>query len=324
MQQITQQIAVHNAIPLGQAQSIMVDIFLPPVEKLQPTVKVFCCLPGGGLSRGYYHLQTEDNLSHSFAHAMTAAGHIVITQDHLGTDNTSAEFGFELGLTDFVAANQAAMQHVLNQLTSGTLLPELPALPHLSSIGVGHSMGAMLMIIQQAEYQTHHALVVLGFCNGGLPKMLNEAERLYANNSQAAKTHAQKLAEARFGKAFLMLPEAQQPATNSASVATDIIAVMQTMKTKLATVPGLLGMIPGSVATDTALIQVPVYIAVGDRDIAQPAEAIPAAFTGSVSTKLEVLADTGHNHFIYLSRHLLFSGIKNWLNSLSNVWNTAS
>lgn len=315
MRQVTRRIETGGGLGSGRPQSLTADIFLP--EPLQPATKVFCCLPGGGLGRGYYHLQAAGNGSHSFARAMTAMGHIVITQDHLGTADASAEFGFELGLKDFVAANQAAMQQLLNALRSGTLIPELPALPGLRSIGVGHSMGAMLMIIQQAEYQTHDALVVLGFCTGGLPEMLTDAERVFANDPQAARAHIRKLAAARFGKAFLMLPQVDRAATKSASVAADIAAALKTIRAKLAAVPGLLGMIPGSVATETAAIRVPVHIAVGDRDIAGPAAEIPRAFTGSPDVSLNLLADTGHNHFMYLSRKRLFAGILSWLAGLN-------
>ena len=55
----------------------------------------------------------------------------------------------------------------------GTVTPELPALPELVSVGVGHSMGAMLTVEQQATHRTHTALALLGFGNRGLPDLLD-------------------------------------------------------------------------------------------------------------------------------------------------------
>jgi hypothetical protein len=57
---------------------------------------------------------------------------------------------------------------------------------------------------------------------------------------------------------------------------------------------------------------VPVFLGLGDRDIAGPPHGIPAIFPHSRDITLTVLPETGHCQFIFPSRAELFRRIGEW------------
>ena len=71
-------------------------------------------------------------------------------------------------------------------------------------------------------------------------------------------------------------------------------------------------MIPGSIAPQSAKIDVPVFLGLGDQDIAGPTHAIPTMFPISRDISLFVLPETGHCQFIFPSRMALFERIRLW------------
>jgi pimeloyl-ACP methyl ester carboxylesterase len=75
-------------------------------------------------------------------------------------------------------------------------------------------------------------------------------------------------------------------------------------------------MIPGSSAPECARIDTPVFLAVGDRDIAGPPHQIPASFSGSRDVTLLVLPETGHCHFLFASRRGLFTRAQGWVEAV--------
>ncbi|MGH8453957.1 MAG: alpha/beta hydrolase, partial [Nevskiales bacterium] len=144
---------------------VAVEIRMPAPSALRPIALV--CLPGGGMNRHYFDLSAKDGkadaMSFSFAHQMAARGFIVVMMDYLaigGSDRPADGYA----LTPEVLVQASA--HVLDQV-----LAELRAQqPALKTIGVGHSMGAMMTVLQQAKYHQHQAVALLGFSTRGLPE----------------------------------------------------------------------------------------------------------------------------------------------------------
>jgi hypothetical protein len=71
--------------------------------------------------------------------------------------------------------------------------------------------------------------------------------------------------------------------------------------------------IPGSSSPETASVDVPVLLAVGDRDICGAAHSLPASFARSPDVTVVELAETGHSHFAFASVDRLFPGIADWV-----------
>ena len=80
----------------------------------------------------------------------------------------------------------------------------------------------------------------------------------------------------------------------------------------LLAVVGLTSMIPGSVGPEMAAVDVPIFLGLGDRDIAGEPHGIPAFFTGSHDISLFVLPGTGHNHNVAPAREQLWDRLATW------------
>ena len=63
---------------------------------------------------------------------------------------------------------------------------------------------------------------------------------------------------------------------------------------------------------EAARIDVPLLLALGERDIAGPTHQVPAAFTASRDICLHILPETGHSHFLFPARTGLFNRLGGW------------
>jgi pimeloyl-ACP methyl ester carboxylesterase len=298
---------------------IAATIFLPERAALGERPLVFVCLPGGGLNSRYFHLDVEGAVaaSFNFAHQMAARGCITVAVDHLGIGASSIpRDGFALTPEVMVAANGRAVEQIQRALRDGSLVAGWPALPDLRSIGVGHSMGGMLTTMQQAMRRSHDAIAVLGFSTRGLPEYLIPEDAEFVDNPAGARANIVRLAQLRSMDPY--------PGLNTRGQAREIyggradkqaLEALRTARDKVLAVMGFFSMLPGSTSDVCAQVDVPVFLAVGDRDMTGPAHALPASFTGSRDVALLVLPDTGHTHFIFPSCTLLFQRLADWAHS---------
>jgi pimeloyl-ACP methyl ester carboxylesterase len=294
---------------------IAAEVFWPADDRLTAPPLAFVCLPGGGMNRRYFDLGGSAQPSFSFARRMAAAGMITVTIDHLGVgDSTKPADGFELTPDMLVAANANAISLVAESLRQGTLIRGLQPLPSLATIGVGHSMGAMLTVMQQAIAPQHKALVLLGFSNNGLVKYLPEAAQGLIGAPELVAENIGRIARQIHERPYQQLHPSAEGRTifYSSAADQDGVAALKAARDVLLAAPGLQSMIPGSIAPQSAKIDVPVFLGLGDQDIAGPTHAIPAAFPGSRDVSLLVLPETGHCQFIFPSRTALFERIRLW------------
>src|SRR6202021_30966 len=109
------------------------DAGSPPADAGRPSAEsrvVVFASPGGGYTRGYYHLRRPPSP--------------LVT------------------LAARAAAADLAARHVLGRLRTGLLRSDLRPLSVAAAIGIGHSLGGMQLIHQQAAFQTFDAMAVLG------------------------------------------------------------------------------------------------------------------------------------------------------------------
>ena len=309
---ITRTLPVSVQLPDEAALHIAAEIF-PPAQLTSPPV-VLVCLPGGGMNRRYYDLQADDD-SFSFARQMTARGFIVVVLEHLGVgDSSRPADSYALTAERITQANTEATDAVLQQLREGSLLPQFGPLPTLRSIGVGHSMGAMFTITQQAAQQQHVAIAVLGFSTRGLPEYVSP--KVIELSKEPALIRAQVAARAR--KMFVAdYPEIKpSPAANSIFAGNKAdprgVEAIKAARAPLLPVPAFFSMVPNNVGPETAQVAVPVFIGVGDKDMVGPPHLVPAAFTASHDVTLYVQPGAGHSHFLFASRTQLFQRLADW------------
>jgi pimeloyl-ACP methyl ester carboxylesterase len=278
-------------------QTLAVDIHLP--ERIGPRPVVCCCVPGGGMSRGYFDLQAPTSVGNfSMVRHLVERGFVVVTLDSPGVGESDVpDDGYTLTPDVVADVNAHAFDRVLQQW------------PDAFRVGVGHSAGALLTVVQQARHRTYDALGLFGFGRGGHAQFaLTQDERDEAGGIV-------ELTRTRFGDP---LPGGGSTSTSpfllgGMEVPPEALEALGAVKTRLLGVVGLTSMIPGSVDAEMAAVDVPVFLGMGEHDIAGEPHAIPACFTASNDFTLFVLPGTGHNHNVAPERELLWDRFVSWL-----------
>jgi pimeloyl-ACP methyl ester carboxylesterase len=335
---VTRQIDVTEVAPPG-GHHLEADVFVPR-RLAGPRPAVLFCFPGGGMSRRYYHLTPgAGHAGYSMAEHFAERGHVVITVDHLGVGGSARpDDGFALTPAVIADVDAYAVERLRRLLRSGELAAGLPPLPDHGAIGVGHSMGARNLIVQQARHDLLDALVVFGVGARGIhipvsnsdgewsgwtpPErsgVLTERELAYVDDPERLQRDIVALVRARYGG------DALPPGTTAASplllagmpVPGPVLDEINRSSTNLLALCGLTSMVPGSTAREMAAISVPVFIGVGGRDITGQPHEIPRAFSGSHDVTLFVLPDAGHNHHVAPNRLELWDRVTSWMRGLT-------
>ena len=309
---------VSEHMPFCGVHSIAVEAFWSSelCEDQLPTQILFC-KPGGAMNRNYFSLVAQEDYTYNFAHYMACRNIIVVTIDHLGVGESSVpKEGYELTLETLAAANDVAVQQILNLFANGKYCENLPALTKLRPIGVGHSMGAMLAVVQQYKYGSYQGLLLLGFCNRGIPDLLSEEQKPYIDNSALARRDAVILAREYFIEPYVQNTRERAVVNGKAkkSLVSDIAkqAVAKTEAPLLA-VGGMMSLIPGSIRPEMEGVEVPIFLGIGDSDLIENPHTVPAEFPACKDISLIVLPQTGHNHFLYPTCTSFFEKMYRWL-----------
>jgi pimeloyl-ACP methyl ester carboxylesterase len=153
---------VSDAVPFEGRHRVSTWVFAP--AKTSERMPVLFCLPGGSYTKAYWHLEVPGHPGYSFAEHMAAQGMLVVAVDHLGTGESSNEArAIDLTPEVVAGANAAVFTEVLTGAANGTLVPDVGPLAVGPTVGVGHSMGAMLTIVQQSLHQSFDAIAPLGY-----------------------------------------------------------------------------------------------------------------------------------------------------------------
>jgi pimeloyl-ACP methyl ester carboxylesterase len=290
-----------------------------PKHLVDPAVALVC-LPGGTANRRFFDLrppQSPDVATFSFARQMTARGFIVASVDHLGTGESSRpKDGFALS-ADVLSR---AADHVHGAISAHLKAHYGSAFAHRCTIGVGHSMGAMITLLQQAQHHTYKAIALLGFSTHGLPEYVPQPLHALARDPVALRAQLPAIARQMFKEPYPRLEQTSQTRAMFASDRADasgIAALKAAGAEPILPLPSFHAMLPGNVAPEAASIDVPVFLGVGGRDIVGPPDEVPRAFQHSPSVELHVMPETGHSHFLFATRFALFDAIAVWARSVS-------
>jgi pimeloyl-ACP methyl ester carboxylesterase len=254
------------------------------------------------MSRGYFDLQTPPSVGNfSMVRHLVDRGFVVVTLDSPGVGESDVpDDGYTLTPDVVADVNAHAFDQVLAQW------------PDAFRVGVGHSAGALLTVVQQARHHTYDALGLFGFGRGGHAQFaLTQEERDHAGGIV-------ELTRTRFGDP---LPGGSSTSTSpfllgGMEVPPEALEAIGSVKTRLLGVVGLTSMIPGSVDAEMAAVNVPVFLGIGEHDIAGDPHVIPSCFTGCNDFTLFVLPGTGHNHNVAPERELLWERFVVWARSI--------
>jgi pimeloyl-ACP methyl ester carboxylesterase len=292
-------------VPVGDGLALAADLYQPGQEQEQAAAASLFCFPGGGLDRRYFDLAAPGR---SFARALAARGYAVATVDPLGTGASDRpRDGFALVPEAIAAANARAVEALAGELEAGG--------PRRRRIGVGHSLGGLLAIVQQAEHGSFDGLVLLGVSTRGLRQVLSDEELAYADRPEAARAELVRLARERSGgEAWFELPKAARAgALFNGNADPAALAAMREVGCAVASVPALFSLIPGCSAPWAARVAVPVFLGLGERDITGPPHEVVASFPKSRDVTLHVQPGAGHSHFAFASCERLFERVAHWL-----------
>ncbi|HEX4218246.1 MAG TPA: alpha/beta hydrolase [Acidimicrobiales bacterium] len=289
------------------------------LDRTRPPV-VLCCLPGGRCTTAYFDLQVPGHADYSMAQYLADRGIIVVAFDHVGLGDSSEVDEIVL-VTPRVAAaaNHHAHRFVLDMLASGVLVPELGDLPEITAVGVGHSMGGMILTVQQARHSTFDAVAVLGHGGNGLPQFLTEAERHLAEHPPILDVDLIDLARTRF--TGVRTPPASPPPPGSRPAPGSFLGrdVPPAVRSAYAAQQaehlfscGLTSMLPHATDGEKAGITGPVFLGFGDNDLTNDFIGAAAAYTSCPDITLFVLPGSAHCHNQAGSRTVLWDRLAHW------------
>jgi hypothetical protein len=266
------------------------------------------CFPGGGISRGYWHIEAPVGLgNYSFAEHMTARGFVVVTVDHLGVGASSRVNDPSEYTSELVADVDAfVVEHVTAHLRDGSALAGLAPIPHARRVAVGHSMGAIFSIWQQARHRLFDALALLGWGASGL-RIEELAEFTAQSKHNRAAWNTDDRAPGGTATSDLLLAGMPIPL--------ELYPILEACGTDFVPLDGMERLARG--AEILAAVDVPVFIGVGDRDIMQgDPRAIASALPSCDDITMYVLRDAGHNQNVAPNREQLWDRIAAWVDGL--------
>jgi alpha-beta hydrolase superfamily lysophospholipase len=303
---------VGDAAPPG-CRTIAAEVVTPqPWSAAEPPPVLFC-FAGGGISRHYFDLAVP---GYSFAEYACERGFVTVLMDHPGTgDSDVPDDGWSLTPETIARADAAAVDGVLAALKNGEVAG-VPPLRPATVIGVGHSMGGLLLIYQQAGFPRFDGLAVLGWCARGLPEYLDESERELSSLDDFEDRLVEG-AKRLFGEPLPTQESGTEGLLTKNPIPDDVRRALAEARSRLLAVAGYASLIPRSAARESARIDVPVFLGVGEHDIVTGHHAIPAEFPTSRDVALFVLAGAGHNHNVEPGREELWARIADWADDLT-------
>lgn len=280
-------------VPGSVGLQLAATVHLPPAERLKPRAPLLICMPGAGYNRRYYDLP-EPGYSEAEFHA--ESGLISIALDHLGVGDSSVPPPEECQIPDVVAANSAVVRDLVSRLGDGSLADGVAIEPG-AVIGIGQSMGGFVTVAMQARHRPFDAIAVLGasmVCTR-IPSPRSGEELRFAGDADPVESATALLmgADWRFGFHWEDVPE-HLVATDIACKPPTFGAVAPWGSKTVPNIPDLV--LPGVIARDAAAVDVPVLLAMGERDVCQDPLRELAAFQSTPDLALTIIPRMAHMH----------------------------
>ncbi|MDQ1384611.1 MAG: hypothetical protein QOG65_1990 [Actinomycetota bacterium] len=280
-----------------------------------PRTVVFC-LAGGRCTTSYFDLDVRGLDGYSMARHLAARGFVVVALDHLGLGASSPLDDICIVTPQVAAAtHDHAVRAIADRLRTGTLVDGLPAFVPNALVGLGHSMGGMVIVAEQAEHGTFHAIVVLGHSGDGTWEALTDDERLLMEVAPEDRELA--MVELARVRARGLPPETARRAPPGSFFNTDVPRAVKgafgAQRSELLYSCALSTMIPGHTDAEKAAIEVPVFLAFGDHDLTDDYEGNAARYASSSDVTLFVLRDSAHCHNQASSRAELWDRVAHWI-----------
>ena len=322
MLQLDLRIDVTGATPLPGPMEIAATVYLPAPEDLAERPVVMFASPGGGYSRRYFDMHFEGHKNYSQAAYHTARGSIFVAYDHLGVGESSTHQNDALTIEMLADANDAMAGEILARLAEGALHDDFPPVARPFAVGAGQSLGAGITIVMQGRKRTFDAVGILGVSaiHTQLPQPTFELARQAIEPFQFTRsTPLDQLSVAYTSKG---VPDFVYPFHWEDEPADILEADMKggyplresTPDFGSLTIPrcAVGGNSPAFFTPEASMIDVPVFIAVGERDVCPNPWAEPSAYWRSNDVSLYVVPKMAHMHNFASTREKLWRRFHQW------------
>jgi len=295
---------VHFEVHGPEGWRLAASLHLPSPELLKSDAPVLVAMPGAGYNRLYFDLP-EPGYSEAEHHA--AQGIIVVALDHLGVGDSFVP-PEPPSLATVAAANSAAVREIVGRLESGALIEGRSITPK-AVVGAGQSMGGHVAVLMEARHRAFDGIAVLGasLVNTRLPSRSGETLR-FAGDADPHASARQLYLSAEWHYAFHWddVPEHL--------VAADMARMPPTFGEgapwNSATAPDTTSLVlPGVLSREAAMVDVPVLLAMGERDVCQDPLRELAAFQSARDLAHFVVPRMAHMHNFAGTRAMMWKRI---------------
>lgn len=342
---------VTGALGFGKSAHIAVTVTLPNPQLLPKRPIICFAKPGGGYSRCYYTMDLPGPTRGAQATFHSSQDWIFVAVDVLGSGGSSRHEADELTFATLTLAANEAEKEILDKLANGVLVPGYPPVPDPVTIGLGHASGASVTVVQQARHNCFDAVALLG-CSGfhnhpptrpGDPPLITpwftrdaaDEDGYVPVNAAVMSGHSEAAPQASEWMTlawafyyddvgvdvvqqdlghFDLLSGAVQP-TDDGILPWHSLGVAERVNRCIFT--------PGSVAAEAAAIRVPVFSAIGERDIIVDPPGEARIFSSAPSFDFFVCPRMGHMHNFAGTRTLLWERLHHF-GSWARSWHMHS
>lgn len=283
-------------------------LFLP--EAGSAPKAVLLCLSGGTYDRHYWHLEVPDRDGYSFGHHLARKGFVVVAVDHLGVGASPDPSAGPVGLELLATGDAEVARQVRSRLGEGTLHPALPP-ADVPMIGIGHSMGACVVVVAQATSAVFDGVVLLGHSIPAVaPVPADEVASEIARNTeivcgiagQAPAATSLRLDRGALHKLFY-----------AADVPAAVVAADDEVASRVPARAAAEVLTHAYVAGFAARVSVPVLLGFGaELDLASDVDAEPSAYPASSEVTVYRLDGSRHCHNLAGRRTELWDAIAAW------------
>lgn len=316
---------VTDAVGSGESLTQTARLFLP--ENPASAQAILVCLAGGTYDWHYWHLEVPGRSGYSFAEHLAARGFAILALDHLGVGESSPPTASGPAGLALLARGDAAVAHqVRERVVAGTLSEHLPPLD-IPLVGVGHSMGACLTTMVQADTHPYAAVALLGYgvqvanvhdesnVATELEDRIAQSERIFRErNNVPVEVDACVVPRSHLRTLF-----------HAPDVPGDVIAADDAVESMVPVRAASEVTTPGYVARFAEMIDVPVFLGLGKTlDVSPDPYSEPGNYRSSDDVTLHLVDGSAHCHNFASNRAILWDRIAAWIPTVTGQPSTIS
>jgi len=312
---------------IAENDEVTIAATLVAPRDVSACTNVVCAIPGGGYNRRYYDLHHPLLAGETQAEWHARRGLVFIAFDPYGGGDSTELAEERCDLASTIRVVHGAVVIAVDRLRAGTLAQGLKPIPVSQTIGIGHSLGGMQLVAQQAEYATFDAIGVLGF--SAVHSVVPTPDgRTVATHSSSAN-HTESLTEAWSGPladdiANIRYCYHWEENVPKALVDEDMSSGFPQRKpgdlpfyvTRSFPPFAKICLQKGIIAREAAQIKVPVFVATGERDITRDIRREALAYQQSIDITLFEISQCAHMHNFSPRRESVWARLQSWIDGL--------